>query len=59
MQYNDLLDYYKSIGAESIYLIHGELNGKLEFANTLTDVLRKDNQTTRVIATNKGTIGKF
>ena len=59
MQYDDLLNYYKTIKAESIYLVHGELSGKLEFANTLTDVLRKDSQTTRVIATNKGTVGKF
>lgn len=59
MQYDDLISYYTSIGAESIYLVHGEMEGKLEFANTLTDNLRKNNQTTRVVATNKGTVCNF
>lgn len=59
MQYDDLIEYYKSIGAESIYLVHGEFKGKVDFANVLTDELRKDNQTTKVVAVNKGTTCSF
>ena len=58
MQYNELLDYYSTINCEKIYLVHGQLNVKTQFANELKEALEKKNKTTQVICVNKGTEGK-
>jgi len=53
IQQNEMIDYYSSIDCESIYLVHGEMDSKLELKLLLEKELSKKNKTTRVIATNK------
>ena len=55
MQRNDLLNYYKGINAEKIYLVHGEMNGKIEFAEDLKKEISNWSKTTKVCVVNKGT----
>lgn len=54
MQHDDLIAYYKSINCESIYLVHGNMDGKLKFAKKLQDEISKF-KSTKVVCTNKGT----
>lgn len=53
MQKDSLLSYYGSIQAEKIILVHGEMNGKIEFSKELQDALSKNNLTSKVICSNK------
>ena len=55
MQNQQLIDYYKSINTDTIYLVHGNMSDKLEFKKQLEEELRKINKTTRVVVVNKGT----
>ena len=55
MQRDSLLDYYSSISCEKIYLVHGEMEKKIEFAAELQDKISEKNKTTRVVCVNKGT----
>lgn len=56
MQNNDLLDYYSSINAEKIYLVHSNTNDRLIFKNDLEKRIAEKNKTTKVIAANRSTI---
>lgn len=54
-QRDDLLKYYSSIHADKIYLIHGEMDGKIEFAQDLKEEIANKSMTTGVCVVNKGT----
>lgn len=55
MQYQQLINYYKSMNTNAIYLVHGNMEDKLQFKKDLEEELRKMGKTTRVVAVNKGT----
>ena len=57
--YDELLEYYSNVQCDKIYLVHGQQNAKINFANELKNLLEKKNKTTQVICVNKGTEGKF
>lgn len=59
MQHKDLLDYYSSINAEKIYIVHSNMDSKLLFKEELEKELEKKNKSTRVIAVNRSTIIKL
>lgn len=54
MQYDSLLDYYSSVECERVILVHGEMNGKIEFAKKLQEEISKNNLTSKVVVANKG-----
>lgn len=54
MSRNDMLDYYSSIIADKIYLVHSDQN-KIEFKDELQEYMHKQLKTTKVVAVNKGT----
>lgn len=54
MQRNDLINYYKSINCEKIFLVHGDSN-KIEFKHDLEDAISDCLKSTKVVAVNKGT----
>lgn len=49
--YNELMDYYRTLKYEKLYLVHGNQDDKLQFAQELKDHLSKDSKTCKVIAT--------
>jgi metallo-beta-lactamase family protein len=53
MQYEQLLNYYKSINCDRLYLVHGDAKTKGEFKKVLEEELSKMNKTTKIIAVNK------
>jgi Cft2 family RNA processing exonuclease len=53
MQHDDLLDYYSSISADKICLVHGEQNGKLEFCKELQNAIDLKGNRARVICVNR------
>ena len=55
MQHDDLVNYYKSINCEKIYLVHGDEQARLELKEDLEDALADCCKSTRVIIVNKGT----
>lgn len=55
MQRTDMINYYKSFNAEKICLVHGEINGKIEFAEDLRKELANCSKTTKVCVVNNGT----
>ena len=55
MQYSDLIDYYSSISADKICLVHGDMQGKVNFAKDLQSVVEKKGERARVICINKYT----
>lgn len=55
MQRKELINYYKSINCEKIYLVHSNNNSKLEFKEDLEKAISDCLKSTRVIAVNKGT----
>ena len=54
MQKDSLLKTYGSTICEKIVLVHGEMNGKIEFAKELQEEISKNNNTSKVIIANKG-----
>ena len=54
MQRDSLLKVYGATECEKIVLIHGEMNGKIEFASDLQEEISKNNNTSKVIVANKG-----
>lgn len=56
MQRDDLINYYKSINCEKIYLVHSNQKTKLDFKEDLEQAMSKCLNTARVIAVNKSTI---
>ena len=53
--YEELMDYYTEIPYNKICLVHGEMNGKVEFAKALKDKLASNGKSARVIAVNADT----
>ena len=53
--YEELMDYYTEIPYNKVCLVHGEMNGKVEFAKTLKDKLASNGKSARVIAVNADT----
>ena len=53
--YEELMDYYTEIPYNKICLVHGEMNGKVEFAKALKDKLASNGESARVIAVNADT----
>ena len=54
MQRQDMINYYKSINCEKIYLVHGDSN-KIEFKHDLEDAISNCLKSTKVVAVNSGT----
>ena len=54
MQRKELINYYKSINCDKIYLVHSNNNSKLEFKKDLENAISDCLKSTRVIAVNKG-----
>lgn len=55
MQRRELINYYKSINCDKVYLVHSNNNSKLEFKEDLEKAIADCLKSTRVIAVNKGT----
>ena len=55
MQRNDLINYYKSLNCEKIYLVHGDKEARIELKEDLEKALADCYKSTRVIIVNKGT----
>ena len=55
MQRNDLINYYKSMNCERVYLVHGDEKARLELKEDLEKALADCCKSTRVIVVNKGT----
>ena len=53
--YEELIDYYTEIPYNKICLVHGEMNGKVEFAKSLKNKLASNGKSARVIAVNADT----
>ena len=54
MQREQLINYYKSIRCEKLYLIHGNGKDKLDFKHDLEKAINDCLKTTKVVAVNKG-----
>lgn len=54
MQRSDLLNYYKQIQTEKIYLVHGDKQARIDFKEDLENELEKSLKSTRVVIVNKG-----
>lgn len=54
MQRDSLLKTYGETECEKIVLVHGEMNGKIEFAKELQEEISKNDNTSKVIIANKG-----
>lgn len=52
MSHDDLLDYYASINARKIVLVHGDGKRKVQFAHVLQERIEAEGHTTRVICAN-------
>lgn len=55
MQRDDLLSYYSNIIADRIYLVHSNMDDKIEFKKDLEVEINKKLRTTKVIAVNRST----
>lgn len=55
MQRRDLINYYKGINCDKIYLVHSQKDSKLEFKEDLEEAIADCLKSTRVVAVNKGT----
>ena len=54
MQRQDMINYYKSLNCEKIYLVHGNSN-KIEFKHDLEEAISDCLKSTKVVAVNSGT----
>lgn len=55
IQRKDMINYYKSINCEKIYLCHGDTQARIELKEDLEKALADCCKSTRVIIVNKGT----
>ena len=53
-QRDTLLDYYSNVDCEKIFLVHGDMEGKLDFAADLELAISKKDKTAKVVCVNKG-----
>lgn len=56
MQHNELVNYYKSVNAEYIYLLHGDEESRLCLKTELEKEIANMSRTTKVRAINKSTV---
>lgn len=56
IQRQELINYLKTINCEKYYLVHGDMDGKIQFKDSLEDALSSCDKTSKVVATNKSTI---
>jgi metallo-beta-lactamase family protein len=56
MQNTELINYYKNVNAETIYLIHGDEKSRLSLKTSLENELSKMSKTTRIKVVNKSTV---
>lgn len=56
MQHEDLVNYYKDIVADKIYLLHGDEQARLDLKKELKEQLAKMSKTTKVSIVNKSTV---
>lgn len=54
MQKDSLLKTYGATECEKVILVHGEMNGKIEFAKELQEEISRNDNTGKVIIANKG-----
>ena len=54
MQRRDMINYYKGINCDKIYLVHGDKH-KIDFKHDLEDAISNCLKSTRVVAVNNGT----
>jgi metallo-beta-lactamase family protein len=54
MQRDSLLKYYGSIQCEKIILVHGEMQGKIEFTKDLQKEISKNDNTSKVVVAQRG-----
>lgn len=55
MQHDNLVNYYKNLNCEKIYLCHGDEQARIELKEDLEKALADCCKSTRVIIVNKGT----
>lgn len=55
MQRTDLINYYKTINCEKIYLVHGNMEEKISFKKDLQNAITDCLKSTKVVAVNNGT----
>jgi metallo-beta-lactamase family protein len=55
IQRQELIDYLKGIATERIYLVHGDMDGKVQLKEDLEQEMSNMCKTTHIIATNKST----
>lgn len=55
MQRHDMINYYKGINCEKIYLVHSNSDTKIEFKQDLQDEITKCLKSTKVICVNSST----
>ena len=56
MQRDDLLDYYSNGNFDKICLVHGDMQGKISFAEELKEMLANKLKTSKVCVVNKTTV---
>lgn len=54
MQRDSLLSYYGSVECEKIILVHGEMQGKINFSKDLQEEISKNNNTGKIVVAQKG-----
>ena len=54
MQRDSLLKVYGATECEKIVLVHGEMNGKIEFSKDLQEEISENDNTSKVVIANKG-----
>lgn len=54
MQRDSLLKYYGSVQCEKIILVHGEMQGKLDFTKDLQEEISKNDNTSKIVVAQKG-----
>lgn len=55
IQRESLIKYYSDVYCEKVALVHGEFDGKIEFAKDLQEEISRKNRTSKVICVNKST----
>ena len=56
MQHAELVNYYSNIHADAIYLVHGDLESRIQLKSALDAELRRMCKTTKVKIVNKSTV---
>lgn len=55
MQRNELINYYKNINCEKIYLVHSDMKDRIELKNDLQNELSNMCKSTKVVCVNRST----